>query len=79
MKNNKATIDGYAVSSEIRKILIDEGSLALRIIPENSEKIKLCETLKIQKGNPLPEGADLVLAPEKVSDYATVAVIDTLG
>lgn len=75
MKKYNAALDGYAVSSEIRKIIHTEGYVALRIIT-NSEKIKLCETVKIKKGTPLPEGTDIVLAPEMLSDYGSVVVVN---
>ena len=49
MKKYKSASEGYGVSSQIKKILFKEGYVALRIIPENSEKINLCETTKSRK------------------------------
>jgi len=76
MKKYRAALEGYAVSSEIKKILHEEGYVALRIISENSENIKICETLKINAGVSLPTGSDTVLTPKMLCNYGSVVVID---
>lgn len=76
MKRYKAASEGYAINSQVKKILHEEGYVALRIIPENSEKINLCEAKKISKGDFLPHGADTVLTPPKLSDYGSLVLID---
>jgi len=75
-KKYKALIEGYAVSSEIKKILLEEGYVALRIISDNSENIKLCETLKIKEGTPLPKGSDTILTKKMLCNYGSIAVIE---
>lgn len=76
MKKYKATLDGYAVSSEIKKILHEEGYVALRIISEDCENIKLCEALKIKEGILLPQGADTLLTSKIFYNYSSILVID---
>jgi molybdopterin biosynthesis enzyme len=76
MKKYKSASEGYAVSSQIKKILFKEGYVALRIIPENSEKINLCETTKIKENTLLPQGADTVIKPEMLTDYGSLVLIE---
>lgn len=76
MKNFRAASEGYAVCGDIKEILMEEGYAALRIIPETSAHLKLCEAKKVNKGSLLPKGADTVLEPEKVSDYGPVVLIE---
>ncbi|KJS21363.1 MAG: hypothetical protein VR72_10660 [Clostridiaceae bacterium BRH_c20a] len=76
MTEYKAAINGYAVSSEVKKIIFEEGYVALRIIPEESASIKICETVKIKGGNRLPQGADTILAKKVLCDYNTLIVIE---
>lgn len=76
MKRYKAASEGYAINSQVKKILHEEGYVALRIIPEDSEKINVCEAKKINKGALLPHGADTVLTTQKLSDYGSLILID---
>ncbi|KJS87718.1 MAG: hypothetical protein JM58_03380 [Peptococcaceae bacterium BICA1-8] len=75
MNGYRAAINGYAVTSEVKKIIFEEGYVALRIILENSASIKLCETVKINGGSKLPEGADTIITKKMLCDYNTLIVI----
>ncbi|MDK2824353.1 MAG: hypothetical protein PWQ67_1861 [Clostridia bacterium] len=72
----KSIVEGYAVSSQIKKILDEEGYVVLRIVSENAQNIKICETLKIKEGVVLPEGADTILTKQMVCDYGNLIVLE---
>lgn len=76
MEKYRADYEGYAVSSKIKKIFLEEGYVALRIVSEDSEDIKVCEALKIKKGYLLPQGADTIIASKMLSDYGSLVLIE---
>jgi len=71
-------INGYAISSEIKKCLKEEGYVILRLVEnKKGQSLKMCETVKIETGETMPEGTDTIIAESKVNRYARLILIET--
>ncbi|MFZ7103545.1 MAG: hypothetical protein ACOWWO_12955 [Peptococcaceae bacterium] len=78
MEKIKAPSNGYAINSKIFKIIEDEGYAAIRILAPGSNKIIVCDAVRVCKDADLPQGADKVIGKDLVRDYGSLILIEGL-